>query len=478
MALTRITDKQVTYKQGSTGSLVRNLGEKLREVVSVKDFGAVGDGVTDDTTAFQAALLRGGFIYIPSGDYSVSTITIPSNTILAGAGVTSNLIGIVNLTGDSLENSGLQSIKISGRLNVGGNTSTDRASDLTIQDVTVDTETTQAIYVTYVDYLDVRNLQVNLLGTSTGNTGVYLGSVYHSKLDNISIKGNVSLGLNSAGNSSLDLYALYDTVIDKVTITKNDTYTNDSGHHGVYLHGALNCKFSNFLVIGTWSTASTYGIKFRDSHQCVWENTRSDTMLVTSDAGAMTVNNTVDCIFKDTKADVTLYKTSGDVTNCSFINYTGYLISNSITGPVIFKGDVVLENDNSIFSKGCVFSDCRLTIALMDITTVRFVNEITINNSYLNQLLSVYNSSVHIRNSYVSGKLHHNSSGGSYTIDVSNAYFNGELYAYSYSTRVITGNISNTTFNADELATADSNPDVKKYRYVAFNNAVYDSLSV
>ena len=40
MALTKITDKQVTYKQGSTGSVVRNLGEKLRESVSVKDFGA------------------------------------------------------------------------------------------------------------------------------------------------------------------------------------------------------------------------------------------------------------------------------------------------------------------------------------------------------------------------------------------------------------------------------------------------------
>lgn len=59
MALTKITDKQVTYKQGSSGSVVRNLGEKLRESVSVKDFGAVGDGVTDDTRSLNYC--SGGF---------------------------------------------------------------------------------------------------------------------------------------------------------------------------------------------------------------------------------------------------------------------------------------------------------------------------------------------------------------------------------------------------------------------------------
>jgi hypothetical protein len=41
-----------TYLQGSSGSVSRTIQNKLQESVSVKDFGAVGDGVTDDTTAF------------------------------------------------------------------------------------------------------------------------------------------------------------------------------------------------------------------------------------------------------------------------------------------------------------------------------------------------------------------------------------------------------------------------------------------
>jgi len=47
MALTKITDKQVTYKQGASGSEVRSLGDKLRESVSILDFDIDNTGVAD-----------------------------------------------------------------------------------------------------------------------------------------------------------------------------------------------------------------------------------------------------------------------------------------------------------------------------------------------------------------------------------------------------------------------------------------------
>lgn len=64
------------YKLDATGASGRTLAAKLGESVSVKDFGAVGDGATDDTVAVQAAvdwaILNGKALYFPAGRYKVT----------------------------------------------------------------------------------------------------------------------------------------------------------------------------------------------------------------------------------------------------------------------------------------------------------------------------------------------------------------------------------------------------------------------
>jgi len=55
-------------------------------IVNVKDYGAVGDGSTDDTAAIQAAVNAGSPVVFPVGVYRTSgTISIPSNRELYGS---------------------------------------------------------------------------------------------------------------------------------------------------------------------------------------------------------------------------------------------------------------------------------------------------------------------------------------------------------------------------------------------------------
>lgn len=71
----------VTYNPSFTGAVSYPVCEKLEQTVSVKDFGAVGDGVTDDYDAINAAWLYcypiGASLYFPSGTYLVVTENFP-----------------------------------------------------------------------------------------------------------------------------------------------------------------------------------------------------------------------------------------------------------------------------------------------------------------------------------------------------------------------------------------------------------------
>ena len=64
----RVSADMVSYNQGGTGAVNRTAEQKFQESVSVKDFGAVGDGVTDDTAAIQAAIDANKAIFFPPSD--------------------------------------------------------------------------------------------------------------------------------------------------------------------------------------------------------------------------------------------------------------------------------------------------------------------------------------------------------------------------------------------------------------------------
>lgn len=144
-----------SYQFGSdelsiTDSVSRSLGDKIDEIeVSVVDFGAVGDGSTDNVTAFELAFQQlfnnsdenfRKVLKIPNGEYLFTQdLDIPSNAIIRGENrdqviltinsndinfTTNNGLSFANFTSSNLaENIHLSNFTISrttGQLNISG----------------------------------------------------------------------------------------------------------------------------------------------------------------------------------------------------------------------------------------------------------------------------------------------------------------------------------------------------------------------
>lgn len=83
----------VGFEQAGTGAVTRSAQAKMRETVSVLDFGADPTGGTDSTEKIQAAinyLSAGGTVEFPSGDYKITTVYVQNDRV--------NLVGIGDST--------------------------------------------------------------------------------------------------------------------------------------------------------------------------------------------------------------------------------------------------------------------------------------------------------------------------------------------------------------------------------------------
>lgn len=93
----------IGWIQSGTSAVLRTVTDKLRETVHAKDFGALGDGSTNDNAAILAAansLTYGGTVILTRGTYNATGLTLPDGVSLEGDGTYATTLRTTNATGN------------------------------------------------------------------------------------------------------------------------------------------------------------------------------------------------------------------------------------------------------------------------------------------------------------------------------------------------------------------------------------------
>jgi hypothetical protein len=193
----------VSYTPSGAGAVITTVQTKLRETVSVKDFGAVGDGVTDDTvavTAFLTSVISTGETgIIPEGIYLVGTISL-----VAGSGF--NLIGsgTIKATGSNRLNMLVFSGTV-GTINIDGITIDGNnivARPLDIQNLSSTASTLGSVYLG--ESLRIINAKNNTPSTYTAS-GIWVKGGFTEVIFSGEIDGVDSTLTSGASSSGLDV---------------------------------------------------------------------------------------------------------------------------------------------------------------------------------------------------------------------------------------------------------------------------------
>ena len=166
---------------------------------NVRDYGAVGDGTTNDAAAIQLAFDSGKSVYFPDGTYYVSNtiLTLPQNAIVCGSGPDAIILG-----------NGANPVAV-----LEGTSGTHK-ENLTLRDLTIKrtngtyTNTRQLFEIIYADDCYIQNVIFDGDNTTSAYPGSVLGySVTRLTVENCQFLGGAGFNLTSVGVLSTNLFS-------------------------------------------------------------------------------------------------------------------------------------------------------------------------------------------------------------------------------------------------------------------------------
>jgi hypothetical protein len=314
----------------------RTVESKLQDMVSVKDFGAVGDGVTDDTAAIQAALAsvlssqRRGTVFLPPGTYrTTSTIT------LNGVGV--------RLAGETAEKSSIiyadfittEVIRVkdrySGVSNIEITASPTRQAAADGHGIRVEANDVQFFRPTHCVY-------ENLVIRNQPGTGIYVvGACWFSKFENLQIFSNNGHGLLFENGE-----------------TSGRTWKENPGIVRI-VNCVIHSNVGNGILIGDTNSISNRGFRFQLENVDLYANAEI--------AGVRKSADQMWAFFDSSSIDASAFdgynaSKTAIVTRGLIIGGRGITISNSRFLNVTQVARV--DTFNSYLSSGVTISNCTV----------------------------------------------------------------------------------------------------------------------
>lgn len=267
----------VGYTPSGTGAVTTTVQAKLRQNLSVKDFGATGDGTTDDTVAFQNALTAaaGKSLYVPNGTYLCTGLTIYSGTNMYGDSPSTSIIKAKGTLGTStplLKNPN-QSGTAYSYTDVGIS-----MSNIKFDGNNLGSRTAELVSFGKVNDLDIVNCQfynVQYIGLAlAGCLSVTVVECYFSECgsDSVIIEGGAALWMGPAGDTT----PAYDVSVSENSFINNNwsamyangqrlsiigNYLSSNKESGIFMTGNNNIISNNWISGQTKKYISASGIE-------------------------------------------------------------------------------------------------------------------------------------------------------------------------------------------------------------------------
>ena len=266
------TAGEITFTQAGVGAVPRTIQNKLRDTISVKDFGAVGNGVTDDTVAVQNAINAAvnNVLSLSGGTYVVSNLNIPSYTVLTGPGTIKRKAGA---TGIMVQGTNADDVQLFDVIFDGNNTGSvsqlvrfDGSSDrLLVKGCSFVNSVDSGLAVsgtsglaTVLNCAALNNDNYGIVIDASGSSHIISGNrCVGNGASGILVSSNYTLVTNNVANDNVTLVNNQAGILllnsDYCTVSSNQTVNNGVPplfSHGIQLNSCEDCVMQDNISLG------------------------------------------------------------------------------------------------------------------------------------------------------------------------------------------------------------------------------------